>query len=46
MWLEPEVKELRDGEGEETGGYVVEELLRRVDNWDAYIDYQISREPR
>src|SRR6201996_8650284 len=25
---------------------VVEELRRRVDNWDAYIDYQISREPR
>jgi NAD(P)-dependent dehydrogenase (short-subunit alcohol dehydrogenase family) len=25
---------------------VVEELRRRVDDWDAYIDYQISREPR
>src|ERR1700753_1140743 len=25
---------------------VVEELRRRVDNWDAYIDYQISREPQ
>src|SRR5271166_4148020 len=24
---------------------VVEELRRRVDDWDAYIDYQISREP-
>jgi NAD(P)-dependent dehydrogenase (short-subunit alcohol dehydrogenase family) len=24
---------------------VVEELRRRVDNWDAYLDYQISREP-
>jgi len=24
---------------------VVEELRRRVDAWDAYIDYQISREP-
>ena len=23
---------------------VVEELRRRVENWDAYIDYQISRE--
>jgi NAD(P)-dependent dehydrogenase (short-subunit alcohol dehydrogenase family) len=25
---------------------VVEELRHRVDDWDAYIDYQISREPR
>jgi NAD(P)-dependent dehydrogenase (short-subunit alcohol dehydrogenase family) len=25
---------------------VVEELRRRVEDWDAYIDYQISREPR
>lgn len=25
---------------------VVDELRRRVDDWDAYIDYQISREPR
>lgn len=25
---------------------VVEELHRRVENWDAYIDYQISREPQ
>jgi NAD(P)-dependent dehydrogenase (short-subunit alcohol dehydrogenase family) len=25
---------------------VIEELRRRVDDWDAYIDYQISREPR
>jgi len=25
---------------------VVEELRRRIDDWDAYIDYQISREPR
>jgi hypothetical protein len=25
---------------------VLEELCRRVDDWDAYIDYQISREPR
>lgn len=25
---------------------VVEELRRRVDDWDAYIDYQISREPK
>jgi NAD(P)-dependent dehydrogenase (short-subunit alcohol dehydrogenase family) len=24
---------------------VVDELRRRVDNWDAYLDYQISREP-
>ncbi len=24
---------------------VVEELRRRIDDWDAYIDYQISREP-
>lgn len=24
---------------------VVDELRRRVDDWDAYIDYQISREP-
>ena len=24
---------------------VVEELGRRVDDWDSYIDYQISREP-
>ena len=25
---------------------VIDELRRRVDDWDAYIDYQISREPR
>ena len=25
---------------------VVEELRRRVDDWDAYINYQISREPQ
>src|ERR1700739_599720 len=25
---------------------VVEELGRRIEDWDAYIDYQISREPR
>ncbi len=25
---------------------VVDELRRRIDDWDAYIDYQISREPR
>ena len=25
---------------------VVDELRRRVEDWDAYIDYQISREPR
>jgi NAD(P)-dependent dehydrogenase (short-subunit alcohol dehydrogenase family) len=25
---------------------VVEELRRRIDDWDAYIDYQISRQPR
>jgi NAD(P)-dependent dehydrogenase (short-subunit alcohol dehydrogenase family) len=25
---------------------VTDELRRRVDDWDAYIDYQISREPR
>lgn len=25
---------------------VVDELRRRLDDWDAYIDYQISREPR
>jgi len=24
---------------------IVEELRRRLENWDAYIDYQISREP-
>jgi hypothetical protein len=24
---------------------VVDELRRRIDDWDAYIDYQISREP-
>ncbi len=24
---------------------VIDELRRRVDNWDAYLDYQISREP-
>jgi hypothetical protein len=24
---------------------VVDELRRRVDSWDAYLDYQISREP-
>jgi NAD(P)-dependent dehydrogenase (short-subunit alcohol dehydrogenase family) len=24
---------------------VVDELRRRIDNWDAYLDYQISREP-
>jgi NAD(P)-dependent dehydrogenase (short-subunit alcohol dehydrogenase family) len=29
-----------------THAHVVEELRRRVDDWDAYIDYQISREPR
>ena len=29
-----------------THPHVVEELRRRVDDWDAYIDYQISREPR
>jgi NAD(P)-dependent dehydrogenase (short-subunit alcohol dehydrogenase family)/alkylhydroperoxidase/carboxymuconolactone decarboxylase family protein YurZ len=28
-----------------THPHVVEELRRRVDDWDAYIDYQISREP-
>ncbi len=29
-----------------THASVVEELRRRVDDWDAYIDYQIAREPR
>jgi NAD(P)-dependent dehydrogenase (short-subunit alcohol dehydrogenase family) len=29
-----------------THALVGEELRRRVDDWDAYIDYQISREPR
>jgi NAD(P)-dependent dehydrogenase (short-subunit alcohol dehydrogenase family) len=29
-----------------THPHVVEELRRRVDDWDAYIDYQVSREPR
>jgi len=29
-----------------THPHVVEELGRRVADWDAYIDYQISREPR
>jgi NAD(P)-dependent dehydrogenase (short-subunit alcohol dehydrogenase family) len=28
-----------------THPHVVEELRRRVDDWDAYLDYQISREP-
>jgi NAD(P)-dependent dehydrogenase (short-subunit alcohol dehydrogenase family) len=28
-----------------THPHVVEELRRRVEDWDAYIDYQISREP-
>ncbi|UXA05764.1 SDR family oxidoreductase [Mycobacterium sp. SMC-2] len=28
-----------------THPHVVDELRRRVDDWDAYIDYQISREP-
>lgn len=29
-----------------THPHVVDELRRRLDDWDAYIDYQISREPR
>jgi NAD(P)-dependent dehydrogenase (short-subunit alcohol dehydrogenase family) len=29
-----------------THPHVVDELRRRIDDWDAYIDYQISREPR
>lgn len=29
-----------------THPHVVDELRRRVDDWDAYIDYQISREPK
>ena len=29
-----------------THPHVVDELRRRVEDWDAYIDYQISREPR
>ena len=28
-----------------THPHVVDELRRRVDDWDAYIDYQIAREP-
>jgi hypothetical protein len=28
-----------------THPHVGEELRRRVEDWDAYIDYQISREP-
>jgi NAD(P)-dependent dehydrogenase (short-subunit alcohol dehydrogenase family) len=29
-----------------THPHVVGELRRRVEDWDAYIDYQISREPQ
>src|ERR1700684_2936141 len=29
-----------------THPHVVDELRRRLDDWDAYIDYQISRQPR
>jgi NAD(P)-dependent dehydrogenase (short-subunit alcohol dehydrogenase family) len=29
-----------------THPHVVDELQRRVEDWDGYIDYQISREPR
>lgn len=28
-----------------THRHVVDEMRRRVENWDAYLDYQISREP-